>query len=274
LIVRPATHPDLDSIRAIAESYGNLANWPRRPDYIDHELATGTLTVCELDGEVVGFGGVLERGEVAHLADLFVRRDQLGKGIGKAILERTLPAGSRRVTFASKDPRALPLYMRFGMVPVAPLLYLKGWLDAAARLVDSGVSLRESTAEEVADLDRVASGRDRRQDLEFVGAHGQCLGAIHRGRVIGYGFVRLVEGDAFVGPTGAVTADGSRRTALALIHWAAEHATSCHIAAFGPHPAASALVDAGFRIEDMDTFMASDVRLIRLDRYCPSVELG
>jgi GNAT superfamily N-acetyltransferase len=280
VIVRPASEADLDSVHAIASSFGNLTSWPRRPDYIDHELATGTLTVCEGAGEVVGFGAVLERGGVAHLADLFVRRDQLGRGIGRAILERMLPMGSRRVTFASKDPRALPLYMRFGMKPIAPLLYLEGSAEAASTLPDPLVTLRESAPAEVAELDRVASGRARLQDLEFLGAHAQCLAAVYRKRVIGYGFVRLPETSdggathAFVGPTGAATAEASRRTALALLRWAAERASSCNLVVFGPHPVASALVGAGFQIEDMDTFMASDPRVIDPGRYCPSVELG
>src|SRR6202011_4144023 len=280
LIVRPATHADLEPIRAIANSYGNLASWSLRPDYIDHELATGTLTVCEAEGEVVGFGAVLERNGVAHLADLFISRDRLGQGIGKVILERSFTPRSRRVTFASNDPRALPLYMRFGMVPVAPLLYLKGSPEAASRLADPGVTLRDSTPAEVADLDRVASGRERLQDLDFLGAHARCFSAVYRQRVIGYGFVRLVEGaggtatTAFVGPVGAAIAEHSRLTVAALLRWSAEHAASAIVPVFGLHPAASSLADAGYRIEDIDTYMASSIRLINLERYCPSAELG
>lgn len=280
MIVRPAVRPDLEPIRAIANSYGNLASWSQRPDYIDHELATGTLAVCETERKVVGFGAVLERNGIAHLADLFVSRDRIGQGVGKAILERLLSPGSRRVTFASNDPRALPLYMRFGMVPVAPLLYLKGSAEAALRLANPGAALRDATPAEVAELDRVASGRERVQDLDFLSGHARCFLAINRKQVIGYGFVRLVEGGAngataaFVGPVGAETAERSRLTVDALLRWSAERATSTIVPVFGPHPAASRLVDAGYRIEDIDTYMASSSRLINLERYCPSAELG
>src|SRR5437899_859701 len=279
LIVRPATHADVEPIRAIANSYGNLASWSRRPDYIDHELATATLTVCEAEGQVVGFGAVLERNGIAHLADLFISRDRLGQGIGRAILERSFSPGSRRVTFASNDPRALPLYMRLGMVPVAPLLYLKGSPEAASRLADPGVTLRDSTPVELADLDGVPSGRERPKDLDFLAGHARCFAAVHRKQVIGYGFVRLVEAGgtaltAFVGPVGAATAKRSRLTGAALLRWSAEHATSAIVPVFGPHPAAASLVEAGYRIEDTDTYMASSTRLINLERYCPSAELG
>ena len=179
MIVRPATEADLPHIRAIASSYGNLSSWPRRPDYLDHELKSATLRVCEVDGEVAGFGAVIERGGVAHLADLFVRPDQLGMGTGKALLNQLLPANGERVTFASNDPRAIPLYVRFGMSPIAPLLYLTARPHEVRRLEDPGVKLVESEPEALVGLDRTASGRERLQDLRFLqkeaGAHGFLL---------------------------------------------------------------------------------------------------
>src|SRR5207237_1173602 len=81
---------------------------PERPDYLDHELATGTLVVATSRGDVVGFAGVLERGEVAYLADLFVRRDLVGKGVGRALLDAAFGAGNApvRAVCAAGDPRA------------------------------------------------------------------------------------------------------------------------------------------------------------------------
>ena len=62
MVVRAATEADLQPIRTIAQGYGNLVRWPQRPDYIDHELATGRLAVCEAQGEVVGFGASVAAG--------------------------------------------------------------------------------------------------------------------------------------------------------------------------------------------------------------------
>src|SRR5437764_5085745 len=53
LEVRPATGGDQDGIHALANAYGNLGHWPERPDYLDHELATGTLVVATSRGDVV-----------------------------------------------------------------------------------------------------------------------------------------------------------------------------------------------------------------------------
>lgn len=282
MIVRAAVEGDLDSIRSIARSYGNLASWPRRPDYLDHELGTGTLTVCEDAGEVIAFGGVLTRQRLAHLADLFVRPDRLGTGIGNAILAAALPANTERLTFASADPRALPLYVKHGMVPIAPLLYLTGDTQAARRLPDPGVTLAEADPASIRNLDRTASGRDRPQDLEFLHASAHARGFIarHLGEVVGYGYCRIADapGDgsrhAFLGPIGARSEADAVRTAIAVLRWAAEQASQMTIPVFGPHPATPIILAAHFRIEDIDTYMASRAGLIDLARYCPSVELG
>ena len=74
--------------------------------------------------EVVGLAAVVERSGVTHLADLFVLPDRFGRGIGGRLLAMILGDATRRTTFASSDPRALPLYVRNGMIPWWPNLYL------------------------------------------------------------------------------------------------------------------------------------------------------
>lgn len=62
------------------------------------------------------------------LTDLFVDPVRHGTGIGRALLAALWPAEDRepaRFTFASHDPRAMPLYVRAGLIPYWPLLYLQ-----------------------------------------------------------------------------------------------------------------------------------------------------
>src|SRR5438105_13776912 len=101
LIVRAAVQADLEPVRSIADSYGNLAGWPQRPDYLDHELATATLAVCEEAGGVIRFGAVLRRAGSVHLADLCVTRERVRCGRGGAILPPQPRPGSARLTRAS-----------------------------------------------------------------------------------------------------------------------------------------------------------------------------
>ena len=61
--------------------------------------------------------GIQGRG---FLGSLFVRNDLRGRGVGRTLLEAILSDASGRATFASSDPRALPLYVRFGMRPITP----------------------------------------------------------------------------------------------------------------------------------------------------------
>jgi hypothetical protein len=219
---------------------------------------------------------------LAHLADLFVRPDRLGTGIGNAILAAALPANGEPLTFASADPRALPLYVKHGMLPIAPLLYLTGDTQAARRLPDPGITLAEADPASIRNLDRTASGRDRPQDLEFLHASAHAHGFIarHGGEVIGYGYCRMADVPghgsrrAFLGPIGARSEADAVRTAIAVLRWAAEQAPQMTIPVFGPHPATPIILGAHFRIEDIDTYMASGAGLIDLARYCPSVELG
>jgi GNAT superfamily N-acetyltransferase len=281
MIVRKAEERDLDAIREIAASYGNLANWPRRPDYLDHELSSAGLAVRVDRGEIAGFGAVIERTGVAHLADLFVRPDRRGTGIGRAILMKILASDGQRVTFASGDPRALPLYIGFGMLPIAPLLYMTGTSDAADKLPDPDVRLVEAGPGVLADHDRSASGRGRLQDLEFLERAGASGFLSLRGEtVVGYGICRLVDpttdgrAAAFLGPVGAPDTDGAASTSLALLRWAAAHANRMTIAVFGPNPVVPVLLTAGFRIDDVDTLMASHGGLLDVQRYFPSAELG
>ena len=56
--------------------------------------------------------------------DLFVDRDRLGRGIGGRCSPQLFGDDWPRTTFASDDPRALPLYIRAGMAPLWPSLYV------------------------------------------------------------------------------------------------------------------------------------------------------
>src|SRR5438132_1116977 len=83
--VRPATAADLPGARGVAEAHGDVFE-PGRPDNLTHELEQGRLVVAADGPRVVGFGGALERGGVAYLADLFLLPDRLGRGIGAGIM--------------------------------------------------------------------------------------------------------------------------------------------------------------------------------------------
>jgi len=50
MAIRQAVADDLPSVRALAGRYGLLGEWPARPDWLDHLLASGGLWIAREDG--------------------------------------------------------------------------------------------------------------------------------------------------------------------------------------------------------------------------------
>jgi GNAT superfamily N-acetyltransferase len=244
--ILPARLEHLDGVRRIAVEYGNLDDWGR-PDYLDLELEEQGLWVAVERGDVVGFVGLLRRGRLVHLGDLFVMRGRLGEGIGRRLLEAALPEGGVRTTLASRDERALPLYVRFGLRPIAPVLYLEGSLA-------EGGDVERVPVEELPAPDR----RPQLRLLADAGAHG------------------LIRGDAWCAARPARDAvwlgpgEGGADDVLAF----AASAERVLVGLPGPHPAVPPLLERGFRIADVDTFMASELDAWELERYFPGPDLG
>lgn len=282
--VRPATGADQEAVRAISAAYDNLRPWPQRPDFLDHELGEGRVAVAEWNGEVVAFGGTFDRGDVVYLADLFVRPDFVGHGVGSGILEALFDRGEVRLTSASGDPRALPLYARFGMRPLMPALYLHATAGAIGPLDAAAESLAPAGHEAIAGIDAEVSGRPRPQEHAFLascpGAEGFVLE--DAGAPMAYGWIRTVAVDAgegperhaFAGPIGGRSESDMDRVTLALAARAAASATHVHLLLLGPHPSLGPLLAAGFRLADRDTWMCSRLDLVDGRRYAPSPELG
>jgi len=298
--VRPAAANDEAAIREISVAYDNLASWPARPDFIDHEIATGRIYVAEDGDGVVGFGGSFDRGDVVYLADLFVRPEEVGRGIGAALLERVFDRDAVRMTSASDDPRALPLYARFGMWPLMPALYLRGSAAAAAGAASAlgagaGADAIVADAAAIAGLDAEVCGRPRPQEHAFLesspGAEGLVLS--EGGTAVAYGWMRVVaasaptgiEARAYLAPFGGRTPEAMARMTAELLGRAADAVRGLAASAgtpvadvsllvLGTHPGLAAMLAAGFRVVDRDTFMCSRVDLIDGRRYALSPELG
>lgn len=118
------------------------------------EAAPGAAETRGARGErIVGFASANVRGRAWFLAMLFVDPRDQARGVGSALLERTLPAGRRPVggarsasdgsdgpddgwTFGTATDSAQPisnaLYARLGLVPRVPMLHLAGEVRRAS----------------------------------------------------------------------------------------------------------------------------------------------
>ena len=232
--------------------------------YLRYLVQFGTAAVADLDGEVIGFGVTMFTGRTTHLADLFVAAEYQGQGHGGRLVTAVFGDRWPRTTFASEDPRALPLYVRAGMSPLWPTLYISG--DPAALATPEGIDVERSSVEDVARLDAEWGAVDRSTAVEFwrtlpdvrpyvVSRAGRPVAAfLGRRRLNGVG--RVIDR--------ARVAPGEHPTLplLASVRQAAEGDRLITVAVPGPSPLLPVLLGAGFRIRDRDTFMASEPGLV------------
>jgi GNAT superfamily N-acetyltransferase len=273
--IRPAVPDDLAEIRSILAEHGNDGPHPDADvvgPYVRHLIATGRTLVVDDGARLVAFASTVETGHGRHLTDLFVRNDRLGRGIGRRLLDAVFGEDWPRTTFASDDPRAMPLYIRAGMAPLWPMLYLGG-TAADVPGADDGLTVEAADAAALAALEREWTGVDRAVDHAFwvTQAAADPFVVLDRGEIVagGVGRARQASPQRAVDrllvrpgldPIGPICAAIRRAAAggpvLACVP--------------GPNPAVRPLLEAGFTIEDRDTFMASEPDLVDPARLLPN----
>jgi GNAT superfamily N-acetyltransferase len=274
-VIRPATLDDLAEIRSILVEHGNDGPHPVVDivgPYLNHLLSTARALVVPEGDRLAAFGATVDTGHGRHLSDLFVRRDRLGMGIGRPLLDRLFATDWPRTTFASDDPRALPIYIRAGMTPLWPGLHMTG---AGERVPSGGEDLEIASADSarLAELEKRWTGRDRLVDQAFWTTQESADP-----------FVVLDGGEAVAGGCGRARQNSPERALdrlvvrpdhdpLGPIYAALRRvARGGQVTALfpGPNPAARPLLEAGFTIRDRDMFMASEPNLIDEARLLPN----
>jgi GNAT superfamily N-acetyltransferase len=275
--IRLASAEDIPAIRRILAAHEN--DGPVAPGgvdiigpYVRYLVERHRTLVTERDGGVVAFGSVLDTGRARMLADLFVEPARLGTGLGRPLLTALFEDAPVRATFASSDPRALPLYVRAGMTPLWICLYVEGAVDLLPP-DDPSLVVRDAAPGELAALEAAWTGAARPDD------HAYWAGQPHadaflvddaEGAVaLGYGRAKQVT------PTRALNRLLVRPGAdpvppiLAGLRRAARggRVQACLM---GPNPALPALLAAGFRIVDHDQFLCSDPSLVDPARFLPN----
>jgi hypothetical protein len=226
-------------------------------------------------------GGTIVRGGVAMVADLFVDPRWHGRGIGARLLADVLGDTWPRQTFSSSHPNALPLYVRAGMAPRWPSLYVIGDPRAAVDGDRSDGFTVEPNADPatLADLDRSWSGVHRPEDHAYWGTHlrqATAAAIIRQRRPIGFAYLTddspLEDGwwiaSANVAP--GLDPDRSLGVLRAVFAYVAERGIpTLGMSVPGPHPATVPLLRAGWRIADRDLYVASEPGLIDPERRIP-----
>jgi GNAT superfamily N-acetyltransferase len=146
---RPARPEDLEpALRVVQDAYNELRllhGLPpnigvRPPSFQAFCLARDPdgLWVAEADGALVGFGFAWMRQTFWYLAQLFIRPGTQGKGIGQALLTRTMDwaaregAENRALITMAYNTASTGLYLRNGLYPREPLLRMSAPVQAIA----------------------------------------------------------------------------------------------------------------------------------------------
>lgn len=277
--VRPADTGDIPALAAILAANDEPMDWPDLPGlgwpYLDHLVGRARTAVAVVDDVVVGFGGSVSfgRDDVRFVTDLFVDPQRQSQGAGRALLSSVLEGATERMTFSSSDERALGLYVRAGMRPWWPLLYVE---IAAGALGDAATSLDTETAsvEETARMSQIWTGIDRTADFEHYASLPEASGFVVRdvGTVAAVGWARRERkrsngrwlDHASIGPDADPV-----RTAIAVLRAAAD-GERLTAALPGPHPVLAVVLELGGRIAGRDLFCATDPGLLDPVRVLPN----
>ncbi len=238
------------------------------PSYLRHVLQTGTMYVAEQDEKVLAFAGAITRGNIIFLTDLFVWPAHQSGQLGKTLLHSVLPQDDRvHCTMSSSDPRALALYIRAGMRPQWPHFALRLEKPTHEMPLTPGMEIIEADPGDPALVhwDAQVSGRLRPVDHLYWVREQRAVPLWFRrqGQNVGYGYIRLGAGTLWdpqactLGPIGASTPEDATACVLAAVNWALQQAEVLHIDVPGPHPCLATLLERGFRITYVDTFVST-----------------
>lgn len=272
--LRAANVEDLDAIDAVLRATNPPA--PGEPGYpagvqhhyLRHLIDHGAAAVLEVAGEIVGFGATIFTGRAMHLADLFVLPAHQGQGHGGHLLDAVFGERRPRTTFSSDDPRAIPLYVRAGMSPLWPNVYLAG--DPRRLQPPEGLTVEPTTLEEVARLDGQWGGVDRSADLGYWQTLPQAwpfvIRRVGRPVAVGVGRSRLNGRGRWIDRARVAPGENPVPPLIAAMAAAGKGSDLVGACVPGPSPLLPLLLEAGFRIRDRDTFMASEPGLVDPER--------
>jgi hypothetical protein len=258
------------------------------------------------DERVVGFVSANVRGRAWFLAMLFVEPREQARGLGAALLERSMPEGRHpqrdgeivgdddgssgaRWTFGTATDSAQPisnaLYARLGLVPRVPVLHLVGVPTRAAAFpalpsdIDAvpfdalpfdraGGDWPPVAARAVGAIDLELLGYEHPEDHAYL-RRERRIGVLYRerdGTPVGYGYTSRV---GRLGPV-AVRRAGLLPAVLGHLLGVVRPAGAFSVWVPGAAaPAIAGLLDAGFRLEAFPALHCWDRPSVDVSRYIP-----
>ncbi len=281
LIYRPARHEDLAitdalvvaSINDLTERHGfgpmaavSVPNFQR----FSLEDDPDGLWVAEDTGDIIGFAWSWVCDDLWFLAQLFVDPSRQGRGIGNALLERTMEH-SRKSKAASKalitftfNRVSQGLYIRHGLFPKMPIYFFSAARDRVMAdlpkplLHSIAIDDTAATMARLAEIDSRAIGASREKHHRYLLTDPSIEGVLlcAGSDCVGYSYI---SSNGHIGPLAVTRKDFLREAFATALRTAADRGSE-KISAFLPGTCDGALtfaVDHGMRITFPMLLMAS-----------------
>ncbi|MBR0843406.1 GNAT family N-acetyltransferase [Bradyrhizobium liaoningense] len=183
-------------------------SWPYRFEDWDVALELGHGFVLQRAGAVIGTAAWWPYGEThASAGMIIIAKAAQGRGYGARLMDALLASARPRTIALNSTAEGIMLYRRRGFVPVGIIHQHQGVPSESHGASRSGLvrSMVASDFEVIAQLDREASGLERRRMLDRLVRSGDGYVLQRDGVARGYAISRLFGRGHVIGP---VVADG------------------------------------------------------------------
>jgi GNAT superfamily N-acetyltransferase len=190
-------------------------NWPYRLEDWEFALSLGRGFAVEIDGRLAGTALWWPYGDRHASTGMIIVSGQYQRmGIGRALMDALLADAAGRTIILNSTGEGLDLYKRLGFVAHGHVNQHQAILERlpGAEASDVVRAFLPTDRSAIYDLDRAASGMDRRALIDALLAVGDLKVIDRAGRVSGYGCVRTWGRGVVVGPV--VAADIADARAL------------------------------------------------------------
>lgn len=189
--------------------------WPYRLEDWAFALELGRGLAVEIEGRLASTALWWPYGERHASAGMIIVADQdQRKGIGGILMDALLAGAAGRTIVLNSTVEGFALYSRLGFVPYGHVNQHQAHL-ARPPAVEPAEGLRRAGADDwsaIHDLDRAATGMDRRRLIDALLAMSEVRVIDRGGRITGYGCVRQWGRGVVIGPI--VAADPADAQAL------------------------------------------------------------
>jgi GNAT superfamily N-acetyltransferase len=278
---RPAKPEDLEEAERVVQQSGNALrvrrgkqSWPAPPSTAFPQFCLAHdpsgLWVAEDGDIIVGFGFSWMSEKFWCLSQLFVRPETQAKGIGQALLSRTLMQAEERngaanralITFAY-NIASTGLYLKNSLYPREPLYRMSAAAQAVAQnLANAGYDITPiapwpESREWIGriDLELLGFRRDLHHQFLLGGVAARAVGIEHAGRAAGYAYISA---EGHVGPL-AIAPDADAKAVVTTALRCALEGGARQVSMIVPGRAdvvMQTVLALGFRIEEPYVLMA------------------